>query len=453
MADVGSAIVAPTLGTLFCIGMWLSPLRAVLEVRRTKKLGALNPLPFGITVVNCIAWVMYSCQKRDFFIFFANGSGLVLGFFYCLSIFPYLKCDENATVEEKQMKMRVEVLVVGGVAFWAMIAMIVFIILDPTQTKDVTTGQTVVSSFAVITTLSYYASPLTTMAEVIKIKDSSSLYAPMILMNLATAFLWYASFSVCVRLRVCACACACLWYLSVCGCACRAMHVHAVTAPCPHHISELSSRNHPATTTVTHCHYRCPYCHCLTRRFIYGLIGKPDVMIWVPNGIGCLLAISQLLLYFTFHPVPLRVRVQKAVKNLDVLGLGFGSGSGLGSGLGSGSGQDSVKGRVGPTGWATEAGSKKDKLSRREEDGGGDGDGDVGGVEVGGVEVGGVEMGWDDHHVTASAPVTVTVRTAGPVPPPVSPSVSPPVSPSVRPQPGAAVRPDTSPETSPESSV
>jgi hypothetical protein len=171
-------------------------------------------------------------------------------------------------------------------------------------------------------------------------------------------------------------------------------------------------------------------------------------MIWIPNGIGCLLAISQLCLYFTFHPVPLRVRVQKAFQNLDVLGLGLGSGSGSGleSGLGSGfgSGKDSVKGRVGPTGWATEAGSKKDKLSRREEDGNGDGD-------VGGVKMSGVEMGWDDHHVTASAPVTmtVTVTAAGPVPP----SVSPPISPSVRPQPGATVRPDTSPETSPESSV
>ena len=190
MSDVGSAIVAPALGTLFCVGMWLSPLRAVLEVRRTKKMGALNPLPFGITVVNCIAWVVYGCQKRDLFIFFANGSGLVLGFFYCLSVIPFLNNAENATIEEKRLKMRVEMLVVGGVAFWAMIAMIVFIILDPTQTYDVTTGQTIVSSFAVITTLSYYASPLTTMVEVIKIKDSSSLYAPMILMNLATAFLW-----------------------------------------------------------------------------------------------------------------------------------------------------------------------------------------------------------------------------------------------------------------------
>ena len=188
MSDVGSAIVAPTLGTIFCFGMWLSPLRAVLEVRRTKQLGALNPLPFGITVVNCIAWVMYACQKRDFFIFFANGSGLVLGFFYCLSIFPHLNAG---TIAEKRLKMRLEVMVIGGVAFWAVIAMIVFIILDPTQTNDVAIGQTVVSSFAVITTLSYYASPLTTMAEVIKIKDSSSLYAPMILMNLATAFLWY----------------------------------------------------------------------------------------------------------------------------------------------------------------------------------------------------------------------------------------------------------------------
>ena len=204
MSDVGSAVVAPVLGTLFCFGMWLSPLRAVLEVRRTKKMGVLNPLPFGITVINCIAWVTYGCMKRDLYLFFANGSGLVLGFFYCLSVLPYLNRDESATIEEKRLKMGVEVLVVGGVAFWAMIAMIVFIILDPTQTHDVMTGQTIVSSFGVVCGLSYYASPLTTMVEVIKIKDSSSLYAPMILMNLATAFLWYGNLPcVCNGVPVC----------------------------------------------------------------------------------------------------------------------------------------------------------------------------------------------------------------------------------------------------------
>ena len=191
MSNVGTAIVAPTLGTIFCFGMFASPLMAVLQVRKTKTLGVLNPIPFGVTVFNCIGWLMYGCQKRDFFLFFANGSGLIFGMFYCLSVLPHIPEGEDTTPDRKYYKLIVEVLVMGSVMFWAMIALMVFIVMDPTKLSDVKVGQTIVSSFGVIGGLSYYGSPLSSMYSIVKQKDSSSLHTPMILTNLAAAFLWF----------------------------------------------------------------------------------------------------------------------------------------------------------------------------------------------------------------------------------------------------------------------
>ena len=204
---------------------------AVLQVRKTKTLGVLNPIPFGVTIFNCIAWLMYGCQKRDYFLFFSNCSGLIFGFFYCLSVIPHIPEGDETTPDKKYMKLIVEVLVMGSVVFWATIALFVFIVMDPSKLTDVKIGQTIVSSFGVIGGLSYYGSPLSSMHSVIKLKDSSSLHTPMILTNLAAAFLW----------------------------------------------------------------------------FIYGLVGVPDVMIWIPNMLGCMLSLSQLTLSFMYHPLTLKV--------------------------------------------------------------------------------------------------------------------------------------------------
>ena len=116
--------------------------------------------------------------------------------------------------------------------------------------------------------------------------------------------------------------------------------------PSPFHDHSVSS---PLTAT-NHPHHPCH-----THRFIYGLIGKPDVMIWVPNGLGCLLAVSQLCLYFLFHPVPLRDRIQKGLQDLDMdMFGGFTSGLGVGSGERAGSSTN------------RESGSTRGKLSNRE---------------------------------------------------------------------------------------
>ena len=37
-----------------------------------------------------VGWSMYGCMKRDYFIFWGNMPGLVLGLFYAISVLPFL---------------------------------------------------------------------------------------------------------------------------------------------------------------------------------------------------------------------------------------------------------------------------------------------------------------------------------------------------------------------------
>jgi solute carrier family 50 protein (sugar transporter) len=42
-----------------------------------------------VTVLNCIGWMIYGCQKRDWYLFWANLPGLLLGLYYsvtCLTL-------------------------------------------------------------------------------------------------------------------------------------------------------------------------------------------------------------------------------------------------------------------------------------------------------------------------------------------------------------------------------
>ena len=82
---VGAALLtkfAPTLGVGICNKMFLSPMKAVRDVRKAGKLGALNPDPWVAMVGNTAAWTGYGVATLNPFVFLANAPGLLLGLFY-----------------------------------------------------------------------------------------------------------------------------------------------------------------------------------------------------------------------------------------------------------------------------------------------------------------------------------------------------------------------------------
>jgi hypothetical protein len=61
--DVFFNVVCPTLGVVIALTMFLTPMRSVVQARRDKSLGELNPVPWAVTFVNCMGWVIYACFK------------------------------------------------------------------------------------------------------------------------------------------------------------------------------------------------------------------------------------------------------------------------------------------------------------------------------------------------------------------------------------------------------
>lgn len=165
--------------------MWSSPFKAILKVRETKSIGTLNPIPFGITVMNCIGWVLYGTLRQDYFIFFSNIFGLLLGLFYSFSCIAALSIANT----EKDLHLRtiLEVLLIGSVAVWAIFGMIVGISLPEEYTEK---GIVAIGILGCGCGLAYYTSFLSTMAVIIKTKDSSSLYLPTLVTNLSNSSLW-----------------------------------------------------------------------------------------------------------------------------------------------------------------------------------------------------------------------------------------------------------------------
>ncbi len=166
--------------------MWASPLLAVLKARQNKSLGDLNPLPWSITVLNCIGWGAYGMMTRDPYIFFANVGGVIFGMFLVL-VSVNLLGKPNLTVSEERNLVALESIVLGGITAWLLILFFLISVLGDGY-HDI--AVVAVGTVGDVCTLVYYMAPLSTSITIVKTKDASSLFMPMIVINLFNATLW-----------------------------------------------------------------------------------------------------------------------------------------------------------------------------------------------------------------------------------------------------------------------
>lgn len=103
--------IAPGLGGLVALAMFMSPLRAVLAVRANKLLGDLNPLPLVAIIANCASWILYGCIKADVYVILANEPGLMLGIFMAVSCYGFATpevCVCVCALPTKQQRVQVD---------------------------------------------------------------------------------------------------------------------------------------------------------------------------------------------------------------------------------------------------------------------------------------------------------------------------------------------------------
>ena len=172
---VVTQIVAPTLGSILGLVMLLSPMKAVLHVHATEHLGDINPLPYPMTIINCIGWVIYGAVTADPFIAPANIVGIMAGSFFTFTIFPFASRKLQAIIQG--------IFLLAAAAF-GILSMVDTFALDSAQKK------TMWGSTCVILLIIYYTIPLSTFFYVIKNRDASSIYLPLAIAAIANGGLW-----------------------------------------------------------------------------------------------------------------------------------------------------------------------------------------------------------------------------------------------------------------------
>eukprot|EP00959_Pyramimonas_sp_CCMP1952_P011372 238695-Pyramimonas_sp.AAC.1 len=177
--------VAPAVGMVLANIMFFSPLSVVLKKRKLgEPLGDLNPLPYPVIFANCINWVLYSLVTRDTLLFFANAPGLMVGLFCTVS---------SLSLADPVTRIRVEmvlfVLLGVDLLFSGFGAFIVTTWVTTDDHHD-DLQKLVLGLMGNLVLLVYYAAPLSTMWEIIKTRNASSIFWPMSMANCANGFCW-----------------------------------------------------------------------------------------------------------------------------------------------------------------------------------------------------------------------------------------------------------------------
>jgi solute carrier family 50 protein (sugar transporter) len=166
-------LVAPILGFLIANAMFFSGVPGMLRCKRDGSLGDMNPLPFPVVLANCVSWIIYSILIEDYFLFFSNAPGTMVGLYFTLVAYglsPY-KSKMRDALEAWLMSFT-----------FALLALTLYVGIVAMD-KSVEHKKTVVGLFANFVLLIYYAAPLTTVKQVIVTRNSRSLYLPLAVAN------------------------------------------------------------------------------------------------------------------------------------------------------------------------------------------------------------------------------------------------------------------------------
>jgi len=168
--------------------MALAPVQALMEARKKKELGDLNPVPFSLIINSQLGWTLYGLLLRDYYIFFSSAVPMVVSLVMSLTAIHLLERPQHSPHEERT-RLLIEGVIVFAVSFWLVLAFFAMIVIDSSQNK---VGILIVGLFSDVSSLIFYAFPLSLMWNIIKENDSSPLYGPAIFANLSNCILWFS---------------------------------------------------------------------------------------------------------------------------------------------------------------------------------------------------------------------------------------------------------------------
>jgi solute carrier family 50 protein (sugar transporter) len=101
--------VCPGAGTVTATLMWIAPWKDVQQATARGRLDELNPLPWAFMLGNCIGWITYSILIQNIFVLVANVSGLLLSVYYNMQALKLQFHEDRSTNLRKSIVSALEV--------------------------------------------------------------------------------------------------------------------------------------------------------------------------------------------------------------------------------------------------------------------------------------------------------------------------------------------------------
>ena len=98
--EIAISLVCPLIGVILSNVTILSPVPALLEARKKKFLGNLDPIPFALFVNSKLGWLIFSIFRTDYFIFFSAAPATLMGIVLCFTSIHLLERNDHLPVEE-----------------------------------------------------------------------------------------------------------------------------------------------------------------------------------------------------------------------------------------------------------------------------------------------------------------------------------------------------------------
>ncbi len=169
--------VCPAVGFVLSNALYYSPVPKLNECVGAGSLGSLNPLPSALVVVSATAWVGFALSVRNPWIAATNVPGAMVGFYQLVTMLPLMRGHPDLG------KVQATILA-GAASALALWAALIF------GGAGAAARALWLGNYASLICILLFASPLSTIATVVRTRDAASILAPLTAAQVANCLMW-----------------------------------------------------------------------------------------------------------------------------------------------------------------------------------------------------------------------------------------------------------------------
>jgi len=177
--SASSSLVFPVLGVVLSNALYFSPAPAVVRAASVGNLGSLNPIPLALMVVSTFAWMCYAFAVPNGFIVASNLPGAVAAVGFVATTLPLIPADAVST------RRTVGIALTGG----ALVSLLLWTYLTFAHVDHDTLVFVLGAHGSAICVL-LFASPLSTLKEVLVTANAVSIYGPLTAAQCTNCAMW-----------------------------------------------------------------------------------------------------------------------------------------------------------------------------------------------------------------------------------------------------------------------